>query len=69
MPGVVAVPDPDCVEAAGVVERLSAAIRVMNLYRQLNPALNGKPLQLLLRRLVRVRSAFQKVISADKGKK
>jgi len=55
--------DPDLLDAAAVVERLSTAVRVMDLYRQQNPTICHKPLQLLLRRLVRVRSAFQKLFS------
>jgi hypothetical protein len=66
MPASVAAPDPDTIEPATVVERFSAAIRVLELYRQQNPTASGRPLQLLLRRLVRARSGFQKVISAAK---
>jgi len=66
LPASVAAPDPDTIEPATVVERFSAAIRVLDLYRQRNPTASDKPLQLLLRRLVRARSGFQKVISAAK---
>ena len=66
MPASVAAPDPDTIEPATVVERFSAAIRVLDLYRQQNPTTSDKPLQLLLRRLVRARSGFQKVVSAAK---
>ena len=55
--------DPDGVDAAAVVERLSTAARVPGLYRRQNPTVSGKPLQLLLRRLVRVRSRFQVLVS------
>lgn len=66
MPASVSAPDPDTIEPATVVERFSAAIRVLDLYRQQNPTASDKPLQLLLRRLVRTRSGFQKVVSAPK---
>lgn len=56
--------DPDVVDATAVADRLSSALRVLDLYRQQNPTVNDKPLQLLLRRLVRVRSRFQKLLSS-----
>lgn len=61
--------DPAVVDATAVVERLSTAARVLDLYRQQNPAVDGKPLQLLLRRLVRVRSHFAKLIPDAKSEK
>lgn len=61
--------DPDVVDATAVVERLSTAARVLDLYRQQNPTINDKPLQLLLRRLVRVRSRFQKLVSSTETSK
>jgi integrase len=61
LPSSAAVPDVDAADAAAVVQRLSAAVRVLDLYRQQNPSTGAKPLQLLLRRLVRVRSRFQKL--------
>jgi site-specific recombinase XerD len=69
VPAPLAVEDPQVVEATGVVERLSATIRVLDLYRQQNPAVSDKPLQLLLRRLVRIRSAFQRVVSGPEAEK
>jgi hypothetical protein len=51
------------------VERISAAIRVLDLFRQQTAAGGHKPLHLLLRRLVRARSQFQKVIAREKGGK
>ena len=69
IPASLATPDPDTIDATAVVERLSAAIRVLDLYRQQNPALSDKPLQLLLRRLVRVRSRFQKVVPSVTSEK
>jgi site-specific recombinase XerD len=61
--------DPLSADATAVAERLSAAIRVLDLYRLQNPAIDDKPLQLLLRRLVRVRSRFQKISAHDKAEK
>jgi site-specific recombinase XerD len=61
--------DPDGMDATTVVERLSAAARVLDLYRQQNPTLSQKPLQLLLRRLVRVRSRFQKLFDSAASEK
>jgi site-specific recombinase XerD len=61
--------DPDVVDATAVVERLSTAARVLGLYRQQNPTVSDKPLQLLLRRLVRVRSRFQILVSSTRTSK
>jgi len=69
LPAAVAASDPDIADASGVQQRLSATIRLMDLYRQHNSPVSGKILQLLLRRLVRVRSAFEKLISPPKPEK
>jgi site-specific recombinase XerD len=61
--------DPDVVDTTAVVDRLSTATRVLDLYRQQNPAVTDKPLQLLLRRLIRVRTRFQKLASSTKIEK
>jgi site-specific recombinase XerD len=61
--------DPLVVDATVVVERLFTAARVLDLYRQQNPTVCEKPLQLLLRRLVRVRSRFQTIVSSTKTEK
>ena len=61
--------DPDVVNGTAVVERLGTATRVLDLYRPQNPSVNDKPLQLLLRRLVRIRSRFQTLVSSTKTKK
>ena len=58
--------DPLTVDAAAVVERLSISIRLLDLYRQQNPAGSDKTLKLLERRLVRVRSVFQNLSSPAK---
>jgi hypothetical protein len=47
--------DPDRTDAAAILQRLSAAIRLLDLFRQKNSD-QDKPLRLLLRRLVRVPS-------------
>lgn len=69
LPASLPSPDPAIVDATAVVERLSTAARVLELYRQQNPTVSVKPLQLLLRRLVRVRSRFQKLASIAKTEK
>jgi hypothetical protein len=61
--------DPDVIDATTVVDRLSTATRVLDLYRQQNPAISDKSLQLLLRRLIRVRTRFQKLVSSTKIEK
>jgi integrase len=70
LPASLPAPDLDLADAAAVLDRFSAAIRVLELYRQQNSAADSdKPLQLLLRRLVRVRSRFQKLIPYPKSQK
>lgn len=69
LPTSAAVPDPDAADAAAVVQRLSAAIRVLDLYRQQTGAASDQTLQLLLRRLVRVRSRFQKIVPNPENEK
>ena len=61
--------DPDAVDGPSVINRLAAAIRVLELYRQQNVADSDKPVQLLLRRLVRIRSRFQKLVSTNTPEK
>jgi len=70
LPPSLSAPGSDLADAAAVLDRFSAAIRVLELYRQQNPAApSHKPLQLLLRRLVRVRSRFQKLVPDAKSEK
>jgi site-specific recombinase XerD len=70
LPASLPAPDTDLADAAAVLERLSAAIRLLQLYQQHNSAADSnKSLQLLLRRLVRVRSRFQKLIPEVKSQK
>lgn len=63
MPAPLTAPDPGSVAGTAIVERMSATIRVLDLYRQQNPAADHKLLLLLLRRLVRVRSRFENLVS------
>jgi hypothetical protein len=56
-------PEPDLANAPTVLERLSGAIRFLDLFRQQSSPEGNRPLRLLLRRLVRVRSAFEKLIA------
>ena len=51
----------DPADFSAVVQHLSATIRVLHLYHQRNHSLHPKPIQLLLRRLVRIRSRFQQL--------
>ncbi|HYV30258.1 MAG TPA: tyrosine-type recombinase/integrase [Candidatus Binatia bacterium] len=67
LPASLAVPDPDLGSVASVLERLSSAIRLLDLFRQQNPADHDKTIRLLLRRLVRVRSRFEKLIPSAKS--
>lgn len=68
-PAPLATIDPDLADAPAIVERLSGAIRLLDLFRLQDGAGIDKPIQLLLRRLVRVRSAFQKLIPATHARK
>jgi integrase len=61
--------DPETADSQAVLQRLSASIRVLDLFRQHNVAADDKPLQLLLRRLVRIRSRFEKLDNAPKPEK
>lgn len=54
-------PDPDLADASAVLDRISTAVRLLDLFRQQNSGERDWSLKLLLRRLVRVRSLFQKL--------
>lgn len=70
LPGLSAqLPEPDAIVPDTVVEQVATAIRVMEIFRKLNPAIDSKPLQLLNRRLVRIRSLFQKLVTGANGEK
>lgn len=58
--------DPDIADRVAVLRHLSGAIRVMDLYRQRQSGVDDKPVQLLLRRLGRIRSRFEKLASDEK---
>ncbi len=63
LPASVVGPDAGAVTATVVGERLSAAIRTLDLFRQQSDHGDDPKIRLLARRLVRVRSAFKKLIS------
>lgn len=69
LPAPVTAADPTVVDSAVVVERLSTAARLLDLYRQQHSTVSEKAIQLLLRRLVRVRARFQKLTSSAEDKK
>lgn len=58
-------PDPDTADAATVGRYLSTAIRLLDLFRQ-HDAAQDKPFRLMLRRLVRIRSRFEKLVAEGK---
>ncbi len=69
LPAALPSADPEAIDASAVIERISAALRVLDLYRQRNPTVSDKAIQLLLRRLIRLRARFQKLTSnADSQK-
>jgi hypothetical protein len=54
---------PQLADAFAILQRLSAVIRLLDLLRQQDTApVPDKPLRLLLRRLVRIRSTFEKLV-------
>lgn len=65
LPASLIAPDThsDSPDAAAITERLSGVIRILDLFRPHAAAEQDKDLRLLLRRLVRIRSAFQKLTS------
>jgi hypothetical protein len=58
--------DQNSIDAPAVTRHLSSTIRVMDLFRRNNASAIDKPLQLLLRRLVRICSRFEKMCSDEK---
>jgi hypothetical protein len=66
LPLPAAVPGPDDADAPAVIRHLSATIRTLDLFRQNNTSAQDKLLRLLLRRLVRIRTLFQKPLPAAK---
>jgi integrase len=69
LPPTLSAPDPDAADVDAVDQRLSTAIRALDLFRQRNAGLIDKTLRLLLRRLARIRSAFQKAVTSAKSAK
>jgi integrase len=69
LPASATAPDPETAGAPTVLQRLDAAIRVMDLFRQQSVSTVDKTLKLLLRRLVRIRSRFEKFDSGAKPEK
>lgn len=61
-------PDLHAADAPAVIDRISAAITALDLFRHRAGAEN-KPVRLLLRRLVRIRSLFEKLAASDKSEK
>ena len=68
LPSALQAAEPHSADAAAVVDRLSAAMRVLDLFRQQNPG-QDKPFGLLARRLLRTRSRFQKLVQSTKNEK
>ncbi len=60
LPAALGETEPAANDAAAVVDRISAAVRSLDLFRQ-NTGTEQKPVRLLIRRLVRVRSQFEKL--------
>ena len=59
--------DPDLASADAVMDRLSSTIRLLELFQQQSPAVAQKQIQLLHRRVVRIRSRFKKLVSDVAG--
>lgn len=53
--------EPTCPDAPFLLERLSGAVRLLQLFQQHNPTLDPRGLELLARRLRRVHSLFRKL--------
>lgn len=58
--------DPDTVDAQALRDRMSALIRFFECYRQKDPSTNAKVLDLLHRRLVRIRTRFENLTETSK---
>jgi len=69
LPASLNAPDPDLANAPSVLDRISTAIRLLDLFRQQNTPDHDQPLKLLLRRLVRVRSRFEMLAIEAKTEK
>lgn len=69
LPSSALCPDPDEANGAAITDRLSAAIRLLELFRQHNPDAHDKDFRLLLRRLTRIRSRIENLITGRDSKK
>lgn len=69
LPASAAAPDADTADATAFLNRLSTAIRILDLFRQQSAAGLDAPVRLLLRRLVRIRSRFQKLVNSTIAEK
>lgn len=58
---------PEIADATAVQQRLAACIRLMEVFRQRQPEVGDKALRLLVRRMTRIRSAFQKLTRGPQG--
>src|SRR5450755_654141 len=63
LPAALSVAGPGAADASLVLDRIQATMRVLDLYRQQNPAADPRQLTLLARRLLRIRAIFRKVSS------
>jgi site-specific recombinase XerD len=63
LPAALSVAGPGAADASLVLDRIQATMRVLDLYRQQNPAAEPRQLTLLARRLLRIRAIFRKVSS------
>jgi site-specific recombinase XerD len=62
-------PDPDIVDALTIGQRLSGVIRLLDCYRQQNPTPNDKAIELLHRRLIRIRTRFENLTKSPNPEK
>ena len=69
LPPLAALTEIDAADAPTVIDRLFAASRALELFRQQNLEENAKSLELLLRRLSRIRTRFQKLAFNTKVQK
>lgn len=69
LPAALPVADPNAADASLVLDRIQAALRVLDLYRRQNPFTDPKKLTLLARRMLRIRCLFQKISSAPTSEK
>lgn len=69
LPAALPVAGPGAADASLVLDRIQAAMRVLDLYRLQNPSADPKQLTLLARRLLRIRAVFKKVGSAPAPEK